>query len=60
YVFVESNPDLTHAQIPSVVRGIDLIYLAGDRAVVVSFQADENDYDLDLGRFYTFLKSINF
>lgn len=60
YVYVESNPDLTHAQLPRVVRGIDLVYLAGERAIVVSFQADEKNYDLDLGRFYTFLKSISF
>lgn len=60
YVFVESNPDVTHADIPSVVRGKDLVYLNGDRAIVVSFQADENNYDLDLGRFYIFLESIQF
>lgn len=60
YVFVESNPDVTHADIPSVVRGKDIVYLNGERAVVVSFQADENNYDLDLGRFYIFLESIQF
>lgn len=60
YVFVESDPNVTHASIPSVVRGKDLVYLNGDRAIVVSFQSDENNYDLDLGRFYLFLKSINF
>jgi len=60
YVFVESNPDVTHADIPSVVRGKDIVYLNGDRAIVVSFQADENNYDLDLGRFYIFLESIQF
>lgn len=60
YVFVESNPDVTHADIPSVVRGKDIVYLNGERAIVVSFQADENNYDLDLGRFYIFLESIQF
>lgn len=60
YVFVESNPDLTHAEIPSVVRGQDLVYLDGERAIAVSFQADANNYELDLGRFYLFLKSITF
>ena len=60
YVFVESNPDVTDADIPSVVRGKDLVYLNGDRAIVISFQADENNYDIDLGRFYIFLKSIQF
>ena len=60
YVFVESNPDITHASVPSVVRGTDFVYLNGDRAVVVSFQADEKNYERDLGRFYLFLESIKF
>lgn len=60
YVFVESNPDLTHAQIPSVVRGTDYVFLNGDHAIVVSFQADEKNYDTDLGRFHRFLESLNF
>ncbi len=60
YVFVESNPDVTHASIPSVVRGMDLIYLNGERAIVVSFQADDKNYDRDLGRFYLFLESLKF
>lgn len=60
YVFVESNPDLTHTEIPSVVRGADYVFLNGDHAIVVSFQADENNYDLDLTRFHLFLQSLSF
>ncbi|MBI2333422.1 MAG: hypothetical protein HYU84_14915 [Chloroflexi bacterium] len=60
YVYVESNPDVTHASVPSVVHGTDFVYLNGDRAVVVSFQADEKNYERDLGRFYRFLESIKF
>jgi hypothetical protein len=60
YVFVESNPDLTHTEIPSVVRGTDYVFLNGDHAVVVSFQADEKNYDLDLNRFHLFLQSLTF
>ena len=60
YVYVESNPDITHAAVPSVVRGTDFVYLNGDRAVVVSFQADEKNYERDLGRFYRFLESLKF
>ncbi|MCQ3935533.1 MAG: hypothetical protein DPW18_00665 [Chloroflexi bacterium] len=60
YVFVESNPDLTHTEIPSVVRGTDYVFLNGDHAIVVSFQADEKNYDLDLDRFHLFLQSLNF
>ena len=60
YVYVESNPDITHAAVPSVVRGTDFVYLNGDRAVVVSFQADDKNYERDLGRFYRFLESLKF
>jgi len=60
YVFVESNPDLTHDQLPSVVRGTDYVFLNGDHAVVVTFQTDEKNYDLDMGRFLVFLRSLSF
>lgn len=60
YVYVESNPDLTHNSIPSVVRGVDYVFLNSERAVVVSFQADEKNYNLDFGRFERFLKSLSF
>lgn len=60
YVFVESNPDLTHAAIPSVVRGMDFVFLGGERAIVVTFQADEQNFERDLGRFYIFLESLDF
>lgn len=60
YVFVASNPNVLLAQLPSVVRGVDYVFLSGGHAVVVSFQADEKNYDLDLSRFHLFLKSIRF
>jgi hypothetical protein len=60
YVFIESHPDLTHSQFPSVVRGTDYIFANGDHVIVISFRADEKNYDLDLGRFHRFLQSIQF
>lgn len=60
YVFVEANPDVTRNQIPSVVRGTDYVFLKEGFAIVVSFQADEKTYDLDLDRFHRFLQSIRF
>lgn len=60
YVFVESNPNLTHKNIPSVVRGTDYIFVNDSFAVVVSFWADEKNYDIDLNRFHRFLESINY
>jgi RsiW-degrading membrane proteinase PrsW (M82 family) len=60
YVFVESNPNLTHAQLPVVVRGVDTIFINGDQAAVVTYWAGEGSYELDLGRFHQFLKSLQF
>lgn len=60
YVFVESNPDLTHSELPKVVRGTDYIFVNNGQAMIVSYQADEENYDLDLNRFLLFLNSINF
>lgn len=60
YVYVESNPDLTHKNIPSIVRGADYIFVNGNYAVVVSYWADEKNYDLDLSRFHLFLESISY
>lgn len=60
YVFVESNPDVTRSQLPRVALGADYVFLNGDHAIVVSFQADEKSYDFDLNRFHRFLQSLNF
>jgi hypothetical protein len=60
YVFVESDPNLTKAQIPNIVLGLDYIYLTGDHAVVVTYWADKENFELDLGRFQLFLKSLKY
>jgi hypothetical protein len=60
YVYVESNPNLTHNDIPNIVRGLDYIFLKGDHAVVATYWADEKAFDSDLGRFHRFLGSLKF
>lgn len=60
YVYVESNPNLTHNEIPNIVRGLDYIFLKGDHAVVATYWADEKAFDSDLGRFHRFLSSLKF
>lgn len=60
YVFVESDPDLTQASIPSVVRAYDYIFVAGERALVVSFWADDAHFESNLPRFLAFLQSLDF
>jgi hypothetical protein len=60
YVYVESNPDLTHNQLPNIVRGLDYIFLNGDHAIVATYWADEKAFEADMGRFLQFLKSLEF
>jgi len=60
YVYVESNPDMTHAELPSVVKGLDYIFVDGGQAVVVTYWAEEENFDADLGRFYLFLETLKF
>jgi len=60
YVFVESNPDLTHSEIPNIVRGLDYIFLKGDHAIVATYRADEKSFDSDMGRFQRFLTGLKF
>ncbi|MGZ6347291.1 MAG: hypothetical protein ACXWNC_06965 [Anaerolineales bacterium] len=60
YVYVESNPNLTHNEIPNIVQGLDYVFLNGDHAIVATFWADENEYASDLARFQLFLSSLKF
>jgi hypothetical protein len=60
YAFVDANSDLTRADVPVVVRGVDYFFVAGDHAVVVTYQAGEDNYEADFGRFRRFLESLNF
>ncbi len=60
YVYVESNPNLTHNDIPNIVQGLDYVFLNGDHAIVATYWADENEYASDLARFQLFLSSLKF
>jgi hypothetical protein len=60
YAYVDSDSDLTQANIPVVVRGADYIFVAGDHAVVATYRASEDNYEADFGRFRRFLESLNF
>ncbi len=60
YVYVESNPNLTHNEIPNIVMGLDYIFLKGDHAVVATYWAEEKAFDSDLGRFHQFLSSLKY
>ena len=60
YVFVESDPDLTHADIPSVVRGVDYTCVKDGQAITVSYWADDQEFEAGLNLFNRFLSSVKF
>jgi hypothetical protein len=60
FAYVESDPDLTHTELPHVVRGVEFIFIAGDHAVLIAYRADEDNYTADYARFRQFLNSVRF
>ncbi len=60
YAFVDANSDLTRADVPVVVRGVDYFFVAGDHAVVATYHANEDNYEADFGRFRCFLESLSY
>jgi hypothetical protein len=60
YAYVDADADVTRADVPVVVRGVDYFFVAGDHAVVVTYRANEDNYINDFGRFRRFLESLNY
>lgn len=60
YVYVASNPNLTHDIYPAVVLGVDYIFIKDGRAVVASYWAEKDAYQAGLGRFQRFLGSLKY
>ncbi|PIV26731.1 MAG: hypothetical protein COS37_04905, partial [Anaerolineae bacterium CG03_land_8_20_14_0_80_58_20] len=44
YAYVESDPNVSHAGLPVVVRGADTIFLTDQGAIIVSYRASEAEY----------------
>lgn len=60
YVFVESDPNITEADIPSVVRGVDYTFVKDSQAITVSFWADQHEFEAGMNLFNRFLSSVKF
>jgi hypothetical protein len=60
YVYVESNPNVTHADLPVVVHGEDFLFFNPEGAIIISYRASEENFEGGLARFYRFLESIQF
>jgi hypothetical protein len=60
YAYVEFNPNISHADLPVVVRGLDYIFLHSEKAVVVTYRASEAEYQGGLAAFLRFIESVRF
>lgn len=60
YVYVESDPNISHADLPVVVRGVDYIFFTNESAIVVTYRASEAEYEGGLDAFHRFLTSIRY
>jgi hypothetical protein len=60
YAYVEADPNVSHADLPVVVQGLDYIFLKGEKAVIASYRASEAEYEGGLAAFFRFLHSIQF
>jgi hypothetical protein len=60
YVFVASAANLAHAVLPSVVHGLDYVFVENGKAVIVTVNADQSLFEASRGRFNRFLVSVQF
>lgn len=60
YAYVESDPNVSHADLPVVIRGVDYIFLNGEKAIIVTYRASESEYGGGLAAFLRFIHSIQF
>lgn len=60
YVFVESNPNITHADVPVIVLGVDYYFTTHDGALIVTYRAAQANFENGLARFHLFLESVQF
>jgi hypothetical protein len=60
YAYVESDPNVSHADLPVVVRGLDTIFLNGEKAIIVTYRASEAEYQGGLAAFLRFINSVQY
>ena len=60
YAYVESDPNVSHADLPVVVRGVDYIFSTEENAIIVTCRASEAEYEGGLNAFHRFVNSIQF
>lgn len=60
FAFVDADPNPFIQRLPVVVLGKDIVIRDGDRAIVVTYMADETQYDANYPAFERFLASLRY
>jgi hypothetical protein len=60
FAFVDADPNPFIQRLPVVVLGEDIVIRDGDRAIVLSYMADENTFNSGLPGFQRFLASLRY
>lgn len=60
FAYVEADPNPYIQRIPVVVLGRDIVILDGDRAIVITYMADQSSFEDNLQVFQRFLVSLRY
>lgn len=60
YVYVETEANPFLESLPVVVRGVDVVTIKGGQAIIVTFRADRDVFDAEVGRLSQFLAALEF
>jgi hypothetical protein len=60
FVFVETDPNPFIERLPVVVRGLDRVVLDGNRAVIVTYMAEEASFSENFLAFERFVASLRY
>ncbi len=60
FVFVETDPNPFIEHLPVVVRGMDIVILDGNRAIIVTFLAAQTHFEANLPEFERFVEALRY
>lgn len=60
FAFVDADPNPFIQRLPVVVLGRDIVILDGERAIIVTYMADQASFDEDLPRFERLLDTLQY
>lgn len=60
FVFVQADPNPFIERVPVVVRGMDIVIIDGNRAIIVTLMSDEDSFEQNQDGFRRFLGSLRY